>query len=104
RYSYGRRLLGLRFNASLAITAPLNLPAPGRCQALYLILRFRKAICVCYTVAWAFSLRLLHPKMEEAPLIPKLQGHFAEFLSHESLEHLRILSSTTCVGLRYGLS
>ena len=37
-----------------------------------------------------------------APLLPKLQGHFAEFLSHESLEHLRILSSTTCVGLRYG--
>src|SRR5690606_41985973 len=39
---------------------------------------------------------------EEAPLLPKLQGHFAEFLSHDSLEHLRILSSTTCVGLRYG--
>ena len=35
-------------------------------------------------------------------LLPKLQGHFAEFLSHDSLEHLRILSSTTCVGLRYG--
>ena len=37
-----------------------------------------------------------------APLLPKLQGNFAEFLSHDSLEHLRILSSTTCVGLRYG--
>ena len=42
------------------------------------------------------------PSLEEAPLLPKLQGHFAEFLSHDSLEHLRILSSTTCVGLRYG--
>jgi hypothetical protein len=41
--------------------------------------------------------------LEEAPLLPKLQGHFAEFLSHDSLEHLRILSSTTCVGLRYGI-
>ncbi len=40
--------------------------------------------------------------MLPAPLLPKLQGHFAEFLSHDSLEHLRILSSTTCVGLRYG--
>jgi hypothetical protein len=36
------------------------------------------------------------------PLLPKLQGYFAEFLSHDSLEHLRILSLTTCVGLRYG--
>ncbi len=42
------------------------------------------------------------PSLEEAPLLPKLQGHFAEFLSRGSLEHLRILSSTTCVGLRYG--
>ena len=39
---------------------------------------------------------------EEAPLLPKLQGHFAEFLGRDSLEHLRILSPTTCVGLRYG--
>ena len=39
----------------------------------------------------------------EGPLIPKLRGQFAEFLSHDSLEHLRILSSPTCVGLRYGL-
>jgi hypothetical protein len=37
------------------------------------------------------------------PLLPKLQGYFAEFLSRDSLEHLRILSLTTCVGLWYGL-
>src|SRR5574344_1817614 len=30
---------------SMLITSPLNLPAPGRCQALYFILRFRKALC-----------------------------------------------------------
>ena len=36
---------GLRFNASLALTSPLNLPAPGRCQALYFILRFCRALC-----------------------------------------------------------
>ena len=29
------------------ITPPLNLPAPGRCQALFFILRFRKAMCFC---------------------------------------------------------
>jgi len=32
RNSYGRRLLGLRFKASLALTSPVNLPAPGRRQ------------------------------------------------------------------------
>jgi hypothetical protein len=43
------------------------------------------------------------PSLEEASLLPKLQDHFAEFLSCDSLEPLRILSLTTCVGLRYGL-
>jgi hypothetical protein len=38
----------------------------------------------------------------EVPLLPKLRGHFAEFLNEGSLERLRILSSSTCVGLRYG--
>jgi hypothetical protein len=37
-----------------------------------------------------------------APLLPKLRGHFAEFLNESFPEHLRILSSPTCVGLRYG--
>ena len=36
------------------------------------------------------------------PLIPKLRGQFAEFLNNASLAHLRIFSSSTCVGLRYG--
>jgi hypothetical protein len=44
------------------------------------------------------------PSLEEAPLLPKLQGYFAEFLSRDSLEHLSLLDSTTCVGLRYGSS
>lgn len=43
------------------------------------------------------------PSLEEASLLPKLQDHFAEFLGRDSLEPLRILSLTTCVGLRYGL-
>ena len=37
-----------------------------------------------------------------APLLPKLRGHFAEFLNNVSSVGLRILSSSTCVGLRYG--
>ncbi len=36
------------FNSELppcGMTPPLNLPAPGRCQAIYLISRFRIALC-----------------------------------------------------------
>ena len=40
----------------------------------------------------------------QAPLFPKLRGHFAEFLNNASSVGLRILSSSTCVGLRYGYS
>jgi hypothetical protein len=40
--------------------------------------------------------------LTRAPLIPKLRGNFAEFLLQKSLEHLRLLASPTCVGLRYG--
>ena len=37
-----------------------------------------------------------------AHLLPKLRCHFAEFLKQGSLTRLRIVSSPTCVGLRYG--
>ena len=37
-----------------------------------------------------------------ALLLPKLRGHFAEFLNNASSAGLRIFSSSTCVGLRYG--
>ena len=36
------------------------------------------------------------------PLLPRLRGHFAEFLDEGSLARLGILTSPTCVGLRYG--
>ncbi len=35
-------------------------------------------------------------------LIPKLREHFAEVLNNASAVGLRILSASTCVGLRYG--
>ena len=47
RYSYGRRLLGLKFKASIALTSPLNLPAPGRLQPIYLTFRFCIDLCFC---------------------------------------------------------
>ena len=40
--------------------------------------------------------------ISRAPLLPKLRGYFAEFLNNGSLARLRILSSSTCVGVRYG--
>ena len=50
-----------------------------------------------------FQLESARPShLPPAPLLPKLRGHFAEFLLHGSLEHLRLLASPTCVGLRYG--
>ena len=45
---------------------------------------------------------LLCGLVAQAPLLPKLRGHFAEFLGNASSVSLRILSSSTCVGLRYG--
>jgi len=44
----------------------------------------------------------VHSSPNGAPLLPKLRGHFAEFLNKGSLARLRILSLPTCVGLRYG--
>ena len=38
----------------------------------------------------------------QAPLLPKLRGHFAEFLNHDSLVRLGILYQITCVGFGYG--
>ena len=38
-----------------------------------------------------------------APLLPKLRGHFAEFLCHSSPDRLGMFYPPTCVGLRYGL-
>ena len=92
-----------------ALTPPLNLPAPGRRQCLYVVLRDFADTCVfakqslepilCGPLpSWRASLQ----SVLRAPLLPKLRGHFAEFLLHSSLAHLRLLASPTCVRLRYG--
>ena len=91
------------------LTLPRNLPAPGRRQCLYVVLRDFADTCV-------FAKQSLGPilcgrlpltpargvQVPPAPLLPKLRGHFAEFLLHKSLEHLRLLASPTCVRFRYG--
>ena len=47
-----------------------------------------------------FSCESLHAT--RVPLLPKLRGDFAEFLSESCLAHLSILYQPTCGGLRYG--
>jgi hypothetical protein len=92
----------------LRLTTPLNLPAPGRRQCVYVALRGFARTCVFAKQ----SLGPIHcdPGQQQtrslppprAPLLPKLRGQYAEFLDHVSLVHLRLLASPTCVGLRYG--
>jgi hypothetical protein len=47
-----------------------------------------------------FRSKFLHPN--KAPLLPKLRGYFAEFLSHSCLDRLGILYLPTCVGFGTG--
>src|SRR5215211_2291815 len=90
------------------LTSPLNLPAPGRRQCVYGALCGLARTCV-------FAKQSLGPihcgtpplpargrSRRGASLLPKLRDHYAEFLDHVSLVHLRLLASPTCVGLRYG--
>ena len=44
----------------------------------------------------------MFPTPARTSLLPKLRDHYAEFLDHVSLVHLRLLASPTCVGFRYG--
>ena len=55
-----------------------------------------------YVFAKQFREPLFCGHIAAAPLIPKLRGHFAEFLNNTSPVGLWIFSSSTCVGLRYG--
>ena len=93
----------------MRLTAHLNLPAPGRRQCLYVCLDHALAgTCVFAKQSLdailcdRIGLGLHRPHLLPAPLLPKLRGNFAEFLDRKSLEHLRLLASPTCVGLRYG--
>ena len=91
----------------MRLTSLFNLPAPGRRQTLYVVFDFAEP-CV-------FSKQSPEPlycnsrtltgqagSRTRAPLLPKLRGQFAEFLNGGSHLGLRIFSSPTCVGLRYG--
>ena len=90
------------------MTPPLNLPAPGRRQSLYrvfatsqrpMFLVNSRLGLVCATLSHS-GYRSRHST--GVPLLPKLRGHFAEFLNEGSLTRLRSPSVSTCVGFGYG--
>ena len=90
------------------LTPPFNLPAPGRRQCLYVV--FTTSQTPVFLInsrlgrfsAARFGSARVELHLSRAPLLPKLRGHFAEFLDQDSLERLRLLASPTCVGFRYG--
>ena len=82
------------------LTGPLNLPAPGRRQSVYINAKVFARTCV-FSKQSLPSCHCGHTK-SVAPLLPKLRGQFAEFLNYSSPERLSILYLTTSVGLGYG--
>jgi hypothetical protein len=91
----------------LRLTPPLNLPAPGRRQTLYVVFDFAES-CV-FSKQSPGAILCDRPRLQRqaltpqtAHLLPKLRCQFAEFLCRGSLKRLGILSPSTCVGLRYG--
>ena len=100
--------LNSQLRSQRLLTGPLNLPAPGRRQSIYI--NFTSSHGPVFLINSRFPLFSATPQRFQphgpshrgAPLLPKLRGHFAEFLNHSSPERLSIFNLTTCVGLGYG--
>ena len=100
--------LNSQLRSQRLLTGPLNLPAPGRRQSIYINLTSSHG--PVFLINSRFPLFSATPQRFQphgpshrgAPLLPKLRGHFAEFLNHSSPERLSIFNLTTCVGLGYG--
>ena len=58
--------------------------------------------CLGLFTAACFPSGRLSLQVCQAPLLPKLRGHFAEFLSQSYPVGLKFLTLSTCVGLQYG--
>ena len=89
------------FDSQLRIT-PNRPPSPSSTgQASAHILHLSVSHRPVFLLNSCLSLFSAAPR-KGATLLPKLRGYFAEFLNNSSLARLRILSSSTCVGVRYG--
>lgn len=92
----------------MLLTLPRNLPTPGRRQPLYIVLIDFAETCVLVNSRMGLFTATLSSSTGEplhstrVPLLPKLRGDFAEFLSESYLAHLSILYQPTCGGFRYG--
>ena len=58
--------------------------------------------CLGLFTATRLPFRCLSLQVSRVPLLPKLRGHFAEFLSQSCPVGLKFLTLSTCVGLQYG--
>ena len=98
--------LNSQLRSQRLLTGPLNLPAPGRRQSIYINLTSSHGpvflINSRFPLFSATTTSSTRRSPVVAPLLPKLRGHFAEFLNHSSPERLSIFNLTTCVGLGYG--
>ena len=92
----------------MRLTSLLNLPAPGRRQSLYVVFTtlqrpvflLNSRLGQLSATPFRYGREGFH--VQRVHLLPKLRWNFAEFLPEDSLTRLWILSSPTCVGLRYG--
>ena len=105
-----------RYLRTVIVTAAVYRGFDSKLSPLLLTFRHRAGVRP-YTAPYGFAEpcvfskqspppTLCHPHLVaqmEVPLLPKLRGHFAEFLQHRSLKRLGMLYLPTCVGLGYGL-
>ena len=105
-YSYGRRLPGLGFRASLSLTIRVTFrtgsvrPYTSPCGLAESCVFDKQSLgpfrCDPRT------LQTRSPSPAGALLLPKLRSHFAEFLNHGSPDRLGMLYPPTCVGFGTG--
>ena len=95
-------------STEVEMTDSLDLSALVTCHTLYILLSSSQSAVFLLNsrlglfVATSSSSASKSLHHNEAPLLPKLRGYFAEFLNVVYLAHLRLLALPTCVGLRYG--
>src|SRR4051795_988975 len=116
RYSFraGRNLPDkeFRYLRTVIVTAAVHRGLDSQLRTPLLVTFRHWAGVSPYTSAFAFAETCVFGKqsvepfhcgrLAPAPLLPKLQGHFAEFLNPSSPVRLSIFYSSTCVGLGYG--
>ena len=100
-----------RYLRTVIVTAAVYRGFDSKLAHLLLTFRHRAGVSP-YTSPFGFAETCVFVKqspgpfhcdlLSQAPLLPKLRGQYAEFLNNPSPAGLRILSSSTCVGLRYG--